>query len=459
MNRQELLSVNANGINLFDACRDEALTYYLPIPDFRKKILLCPARQELMQIMLETDYSALILNMSAAWSWCDFWKETLAGITNHTWVMIFSGAQIYNRTLLETLKTHPSTPLLIEHFFTGNEYYLEEKYEPIPNNSNMRYANYYNSLISDESDSELNRLRIKAINKIILSRNKNVKQPDFAERLPSNGLNVITIIGQVVNDFSVICTATNYLSTTGFYTELLERLLNETDCFIVFKAHPWERHKNNINSALTYNELNEYVLGLPVELQERIYLTEDFNLHELMKQSTHILTLCSQSALEAAFAGLKPVQFGNAFYGGRTFTYDFENISDFIHEYNAGELCPYLTLDEYDNFEMFLVRMLEKNLISVFNSGVLSLEKKLFLMPSIPLATPERLATHVTADVTSSSPKISPAVQVIKSKEPHSESPLRVLCSKKLAKFRRDPKKFLIDSKYRILNIIGNAMY
>lgn len=462
-NKGDILEFNVDGINLFDICRDEALTYYLPKPEFRNKIASYPARNKLFEIMYETDINALILNMSAAWSWYDFWRENLGGMKNHTYVLIFSGAQIYNRMLLEILKTHPSTPLVMEHFFTGNEYYLEEKYAPIPNNSDMKYANYFNSIKVDEDKNDFDRMKIKAINKVILSNNKNVKKSIFTETIPAKDRNIVTIIGQVVNDFSIICTAKKYLSTIGFYIEIIDSLLKETDCFVVFKAHPWERNKSNVRTSLTYDELNDYVLSLPIELQERVYLTEEFDLYDLMHQSKHIVTLCSQSAIEAAFIGLKPIQFGGAFYGNKSFTYDYNSIDAFIKQYNNGTLNPYLTLDEYDSFEMFLVKVFEKELISVFQSGVTSLERKLFLVPPIPL---------VKSDVNNDVPP--PAVQnvpapihfknnakksVEENKINKSEISTVLIVNKKLAKFKKDPKKFFLDSKYKSLRLIGHVFY
>ncbi len=459
----ELLSINVNGVNLFDVCRDEALTYYLPKSDFRNQVISFPIREELIKIMWETDCQSLILNMSAAWSWCDFWSERLGGLKNHTYVMIFSGAQIYNRTLLEILKTHPSTPLVMEHFFTGNEYYLEERYSPIPNNSDIKHSNYYNAIKINAENEDLNRLRVKAINKVILSKNKNVKQPSFSEIIPSKNRDIITIVGQVVNDFSVICTATKYLSTIDFYINLIDGLLKSTDCFVVFKAHPWERNKNNVKSALTYDEINNYINGLSIDLQERIYITEDFNLQELIKQSKHVVTLCSQSAIEAAFSGLKSIQFGNAFYGNKAFTYDFNDIDDFINEYKCGKLNPYLTLNEYDSFELFLVKVLEKNLVSVFNSGILSLEKKLFVTAPIPLAKVEcdtNVDSFPTTTVSVVQPKIiSQEKKIEENKVTKVNVPSIQSKNKKIAKFRRDPKKFFLDSKYKTLNMIGRVFY
>ncbi|HCN9346693.1 TPA: capsular biosynthesis protein, partial [Escherichia coli] len=105
----------------------------------------------------------------------------------------------------------------------------------------------------------------------------------------------------------------------------IDRLLCDDDVFVIFKSHPWERHKNNIRSALTFEKIHEYIKELPDDKSSRVFIIEDFNLESLIKQSDHIVTLCSQSAIEAAFLGVKPIQLGNAFYGQKGFTYDFDS--------------------------------------------------------------------------------------------------------------------------------------
>ncbi|WP_407230078.1 hypothetical protein [Escherichia coli] len=237
---------------------------------------------------------------------------------------------------------------------------MEEKYDPIPNNTNLKINNIYNSVRVEEHGFELDRERIKAINKVLLANNKNVKQPSDILTIEKENNRTVTIIGQVVNDFSIICTAKNYLSTIDFYIELIDKLLCDDDTFIVFKSHPWERQKNNVRSALTFEKINEYVKSLSPDKSSRVLVTEHFNLENLIKQSDYIVTLCSQSAIEAAFLGIKPIQFGNAFYGQKGFTHDFDSIDEFYAELQQNKLNKYLTINEYDNLELFLIKFLEK---------------------------------------------------------------------------------------------------
>ncbi len=146
LTNKELFEFSIRGINLFRICRDEALSFFLPNDDFRNDLKEFVQNDILISLMRNIDNTTLLLNMAAAWSWIEFWNHKLENNKNHTYACVFSGAQIYNRALLETLKTHPTTPLVLEHFFTGNEYYIEEKYEPIPNNSNLKNKNVYKNI-------------------------------------------------------------------------------------------------------------------------------------------------------------------------------------------------------------------------------------------------------------------------------------------------------------------------
>ncbi|MBV7413346.1 hypothetical protein [Aeromonas sp. sif2433] len=440
LDTNELSEFTVKGINLFDVCRNEALTFFLPKQSFREKISGVPNNKDLISTMYLVNKEVLLLNLSAAWSWLDYWGEKLSQFKNHTYACIFSGAQIYNAALLEILKTHPTTPLVMEHFFTGNEYYIEEKYEAIPNNTNLKHANVYKTVDVEELDFELNRTKIKSINKVILSKNKNVTQPTGDFIIENNGKKVISIIGQVVNDFSIICTAKKYLSSIDFYIELIEQLLTDENNFVVFKAHPWERQKNNVKSAMTLDCIADYVSKLDGDKSARVFLTEDFNLSDLIKQSDHIVTLCSQSAIEAAFLGVKPIQLGQAFYGKKGFTYDFDTIDEFISELNSQNLSKTLSLDEYKSLELFLIKFLEKSLVSVHKSGILSLEKKLKKIPHISLVKAAPLP-----------PKSNNRIVI---SVPHSS-----VTKKKIDKLKRNPKKFFIDSRYRIFNFIGKIAF
>lgn len=88
--REKLYYFTVNGINLFKVCRDEALSYYLPIDSFRLLLSGVPDDDDLFLFMMQTDSRALLLNLAAAWSWIDFWNDKLSNIKNHTYACIFS---------------------------------------------------------------------------------------------------------------------------------------------------------------------------------------------------------------------------------------------------------------------------------------------------------------------------------------------------------------------------------
>ncbi len=486
LSNEELFKLKENGTMLFKVYRSEALSYFLSLPKFRNKISQNFTDYEIFENMSQVNHEALLLNISAAIFWLKFWDDKLKTLKIHTYACIFSGEQIYNRALLEKLKTHTTTPLVLEHFFTGNEFYFEEKYEPIPNNTNLKHMNAYKSIILPSNQDEFERKRIKAINKVLLSKNKNVLQPSEFQKIENDGRKIISIIGQVYNDYSIIGTATKYLSSINFYLELIDKLLDQESNYVVFKAHPWERNKTRQKLAPTYDALLNYREKLPYEKKNRLLITENFNLSDLINQSEHIVTLCSQSAIEAAFLGSKPVQLGNAFYGKKGFTYDYSCIDDFINDLQDEKLSRALTLNEYKNLEIFLMKFLEVELASVHKSGIGTLENKLKLYPYIKLVKQEKptIISEAKNEIQKlvSSPLESALVQkaidivsnnltkedissetlskkIVKDEGITIEKNKKSNLLRKFRKLTKNPKSFFFDSKSKILNKIGSVMF
>jgi len=484
LNNEELFTLKSKGSLLFKIYRSEALAYFLSLSNFREKVSHADSDMDMFQLMSTTNHEALLLNISATIFWLNFWDEKLSTLKIHTYACVFSGVQIYNRTLLEKLKTHATTPLVLEHFFTGNEFYLEEKYEPIPNNTNLKYFNTYNSIQLPDTFDEYERKKIKAINKVLLSKNKNVTQPIESQLINSQGKKVVTIIGQVYNDYSIIGTGKNYLSSINFYVEIIEKLLLDESIYIVFKAHPWERNKNKEKLAPTYETIFNLREALPLDKKERLFITEDFNLSNLINQSEHIVTLCSQSAIEAAFLGVKPIQLGNAFYGEKGFTYDYTDIEDFIDDLSSGKLSRALTIKEYKNLEVFLMKFLEVELVSVHKSGINTIERKLSLYPYIKLVKEEK--KNIVNEAKQEIKKILtvPTESIMTQKvldmvtNPEKTQRNKVMMSlstektvatnnieakksflRKIKKLKSNPQLFFFDSRSKILNSIGRVIF
>ncbi|MDK4673330.1 capsule biosynthesis protein, partial [Kingella kingae] len=88
-------------------------------------------------------------------------------------------------------------------------------------------------------------------NKMILMKNKNVQQPtDSAAFVFKYKKPVVTIIGQVVNDFSLLEVNGLGISSVQVYKELITKLV-KPGFNVVLKTHPWEKQKINIKSSLT----------------------------------------------------------------------------------------------------------------------------------------------------------------------------------------------------------------
>jgi hypothetical protein len=77
-----------------------------------------------------------------------------------------------------------------------------------------------------------------------------------------------------------------------------------------------------------------------------------------------VIGLNSQGLIEAAQAGLKPIQLGTAFFGGHGFTHDRSLDDGLIDDIALGRLASRLSLDEYRALEDFLVRALVVHLVS-----------------------------------------------------------------------------------------------
>ncbi|WP_298236465.1 hypothetical protein [uncultured Azohydromonas sp.] len=378
-----LFKYTVKGVNLFKAARAETLAlvstsstwYDNAYPDSAKAIF---------EKLYQNNRAILLQNMAAAWDWLDFWSSRLASQPVHTHACIFSGSLIYQRSLMEYLRLTPTKVLVMESFFTGNDYYCEEKYEPIANNCSIRHKAVFNSLGGYDSEDVHERERTKAINKILLRENKNVQQPEQAAPIKFTDPNapVVAILGQVVNDFSLLEYKQLGLASIAFYKNLILEL-TRAGLNVVFKAHPWEEKKINIRHSLTRDVIADYVRSLPETLQNRIAIVDHYPLKALFEECTFVTGLNSQGLLEAAFEGLKPVQFGNAFFGQKGFTHDYllHDISRFVSDISAGNIQGTLTLSEFRRFEEFSTRLLQRQLVSVHDSGVSRLTE-LFSLPA-----------------------------------------------------------------------------
>ena len=86
-------------------------------------------------------------------------------------------------------------------------------------------------------------------------------------------------------------------------------------------------------------------------------------IEELLRYADWAVSLSSPEMLLACAAGLKPVQIGRAFFGGKGFTHDFSGEDGFLSALCDGRIEPQLSLDEYRRFEDFLIRALVLHLV------------------------------------------------------------------------------------------------
>ena len=381
---EELYAHTNRDIKIYNICRAELKAYLIPA----KKLYNVKLPQEVYEefsYLYTSFHTELCMNMAASIFWIEFWYDKLIiSKRKYTHAFTFSGSSIYSKSLIEICKYTITRCVVAETSLTGNDYYLEEKYSHLANNSDImlpsvRYA-YENKLL----EQDYLRLKTKAINKLILSKNKNVIHPvRNSNQIGFNDFSkpTVLIIGQVVNDYSILETNLSGKSTILIYKELISQILRETDNNIIFKAHPWEEKKTHCGRDITYSEIITHIDTLGEEYSGRCFVTKDFNLDELFEFTSHVVLINSQAGIEAAFHGIKPIVLGSAYYGGAGFTFDVNNSDQvtYILKNESGSL----TLDEFDRFEVFLTIYLEFHLFSIHKSGLFKIKNRLFEQTNI----------------------------------------------------------------------------
>ncbi|WP_084455324.1 capsular polysaccharide export protein, LipB/KpsS family [Comamonas composti] len=459
-----LFKYSIRGVNLFKVSRAEALSRVACQEEWYSSSYP-QTRQDIFLKILEENKPILMQCMAAAWDWIDFWGKTLLDEKPFTHCCVFSGSLIYQRSLIEILRYTPTKVMVMESLFTGNDYYCEEKYEPIANNCDIRHQAVFKSLSSDLNANEMDKDRMKAINKVILAKNKNVEQPTSGEEIifiyPGE---VVTIFGQVINDFSLLEYKNIGLSSIHFYKDIILEIINN-NMNVVFKSHPWEEKKVNVNSKLTLNILNEFIKNLPEEKQARVKIIDNYPIEKLFSISNCVVGLNSQSLIEAAFNGLKVAQFGNAFFGKKGFTHDYDphSYKKFVADLSSKKISGMLHLDEYRLFEEFLRRLLQGQLVSIHDSGVAKLDA-IFSSPTT-IGLSKKISPAIKSNPISSPPNtvakpFTPEVKDIKDikekltviNEKANIPPISTLekkstFHKKIKKMITHPRKFFADSK------------
>lgn len=463
-----LFSLSVLEVNIFKSARAEILSLLITRETFNKHPLPT-SHKELFDLILEQEPEVLLWNMASSIQWIKFWQPLIKQ-HNPKFVLVFSGSLIYARTLLELLKNSAPRAFVLESFFTGSDNYIEEKYEPIANNSNLKFKAYYRSLGSNELPDERDRSRNKAINKILTAKNKNVTQPEKnSKQIFSNQNPTILIVGQVINDFSVLEYKGTGLNTLHFYTDAISKILTHTNFNVIFKAHPWERNKDNIKSTLTLDTLKARFCNEEEKAanEKRLFLTEDYNIKSIFQQTDYVAGLNSQALLEAAFEGFQPIQFADAFYGNKGFTSDYlpHELDRFVSDLLGRKIPKKMGIQQFSLYEEFITKALQFSLVSAFPSGKIMLRSIFHIAPQIPLAKPPAVAQGAAPSPVkkaipqpAAAPKKAPVDDTNTQKKTADVSSVhsKRKPNKKFAKFLKTPKKFFLDSKdpkIRWLNI------
>ncbi|WP_102505132.1 capsular polysaccharide export protein, LipB/KpsS family [Salinivibrio kushneri] len=402
LNKDELFCYEVRGVNIYDIARAELLAYIIPAKQLYK-LDLSDDGEEVFDYIYLNCKEDLLLNMSAALFWLDFWyNKVVVNKKKYTHVFTFSGSNIYSKSLIKVCQSTISKVFVTETSLTGNDYYIEERSSHLANNSDIKLLAIRRRHLAElEGDNSPYNVRLKAINKLRLAKNKNVTQPysEVSEIKFDNDNHLVTILGQVVNDYSVIETKFGWLSTVHVYKLLIEEILKKTNYNVVFKSHPWEEKKANCGSDITYQEISSF---LETEISEtsRVKVIKNYDVDVLFEESKHVVLLNSQAGIEAASHGIKPVVLGEAFYGDFGFTYNCSSIEEVID--SLMTTSGSLTLEEYDKYELFLALYLEKHLFSVHPSGTKKVKSEIFTpshkIPIVKKAKPVKSVKEVAKE-------------------------------------------------------------
>ncbi len=384
---EQLRDLVYKNLPVFDVAADEIFSVLLCRPELQDTVL-DKQTVDRFDLCWRADRQLVIDNCAAVLYWADYWSKFSLGW--YHFGVIFSGSLIYSRTLLELAKFSRMRTLVCESFFTGADFFLEERHAPIANASRIRNLNFRKSLQTraDALGPEVwRRSQVRALNKHRFPKNKNVVQPAPASLPPLlKTKKCVLILGQVANDFSIISGTARYLNTVPVYQRLIEHILQDPHAAVIFKAHPWEHKKQNLKDNLTEKALRAWAAKLTPDASRRLFICADFNLPQLFRIASHVVTLCSQGALEAAGSGFKPVVVGGAFYDSAGFTHNFATLEDFDAEFSIGSVSPRLTLDEYENFQNFMTLLLEFHLLNAEDAAPYDLQRRTRLFAAEPHA-------------------------------------------------------------------------
>jgi len=349
----DLEKIDHLGINLWQISKAEFLCNALAQDRWHEGGLPNESRAVMEYALIdEVDTKNLTLCLAAAHDWLDFWSDYFDQNSEITHAIIFSGSYVYTKALMAIAKARNIAIILTEHFFTGNDFYFERRDKPIANNCGLPY--FKNEVVDDTNG--LDRLMIGQYvhARIEKMRNRNTPHGDNNFINPWSDKNpILLIVGQVVNDFSLIETPSNELSSIATYKKTIFQILNSSDCNIVFKAHPWERRRAPMFAPYTKIQINQFIQSLPLKHQTRIQVIENEPIRSIFPYCDGVVGISSQGLLEACHFGFKPNLLGKAFFSENGFTHD--GPKDLNCFFDLNEMSQWkLSLDEYQSYQRFM---------------------------------------------------------------------------------------------------------
>jgi hypothetical protein len=448
MSKDQLGLADRLGVNLFAVCCAEALSLAITRSTNLTVNPSDGSQSGLFESISRDSYDLLLDNMAVAAWWIDHWATVLRSTPRLAYVAVFSGSLTYARVLLELMKFHPARCFVLESFFTGIHYYCEERYTPIANSSDIRLTTVRKA-ISAYSDANAYEVKRNAAQSVVQKiKNKNVTQPEaHGRQVFRNASPTLLILGQVMNDFSLLDSSAGRINSIRAYCEMIEVVLGKTDWNILFKAHPWERNKANLKRPVTKEIITTTFGGNP-----RVACVEDYALTDAFRECEAVACLNSQSGIEAAVAGFKPVQFGSAFWGGNGFSHDLllsdvGSLEKFLQQ-------PYqlrLRLEEFDQLEKWLVTCLDRWLVEeAISRGSETRLKQIFHeIAATPAAVSPGTKAIAKPAVASASDKASDATANVTSTAGSG------LLRRRFNKLVQRPDLFFRDSKFKLFQWLG----
>ena len=366
LTKQQLLMLSHRNVNVFDIARDEALSRVLATDHWHAEEIP-KDRADVFHHFWKVDRQVLHLYCALSMYWLDFWAD-FPGILTYKHCFVFSGSSIYSKSLLNYLKYSGVKCYVLESFMTGEDYFLEERHSPISNASQIQFTTVYSATKRKPEDyfSDANlRDQIRVFNKLNDMRNKNVKQP-AVQAIPAHlkDKKITLILTQVVNDYSIISGDGIILQTVYLYKMLIEKILKDTDSHIIVKCHPWEK-KKLAGGGFTALALSKWAESLSKDKRSRITIFDEFNIRQLIEISKHVVTICSQSAIEAALLGKKPITIGGAFYDVGGITNKCLDVNEAVHQLRCHD--GLLNISEFEEFRLFLVTLIQLHLLNTSN--------------------------------------------------------------------------------------------